>query len=138
TISIGNKDKGFSLTSTIKRQHLPTNDEEKVLDQREYDICKAITILISDILEAEIDAKNSSLLEAIADAFDEQVIAQQIATHNGLEKNVIKSLLSQLHELSEQSYENKSLTFGCIIDSSNKSTSKEKFPNSFLKLKKYK
>ena len=136
TISIGDKTDGASLTAQIKRQHLPTNDEAKVLETREYDLCKKIAVHISQILKN--NSLDSSSLSAIYSAFDEYIIAQHIADHNKIDEEVIRALLNQLHTLSEQSYENKSLTFGCVIDANDHSQSSVKFPDDFLKVKKYK
>lgn len=77
-------------------------------------------------------------IRAISDAFDEYVVAQHLKEHHQLEIP-ISSVFDALHTLSEQSYENKSLTLGCILDPKLRGGAKvARFPEDFLTLKKYK
>src|SRR5208282_5256961 len=82
---------------------------------------------------------NEASIKAIRDAFDEYVVAQHVEAHYGLPELSVASIFDALHTLSEQSYENKALTFGCILDSRQTTNSQSAhFPGEFLTLKKYK
>lgn len=77
-------------------------------------------------------------INAIRDAFDEYVVAEHLQAHHRLQVSV-SAVLDDLRTLSEQSYENKALTFGCILDP--EKTSKPtaaRFPADFIASKKYK
>jgi len=77
-------------------------------------------------------------MRAIRDSFDEDVVAQHIEAHFDLGMS-ITTLFADLHALSEQSYENKALAFGCIIDTDERVESAHAtFPREFLKAKRYK
>lgn len=77
-------------------------------------------------------------IQAIRNAFDEYVVAQHMQAHHKLHMSV-GAVFEALHILSEQSYENKALTFGCILDPTSATTgTPAKFPRDFLDSKKYK
>jgi hypothetical protein len=130
-----------SLTAEVKRRNLPLlrGAARETLDDREFDICKRIAMRISEVLASlTVDGSDASI-KAIRDAFDEYVIAQHVEAHYGLPPLSMDSIFDNLHTLSEQSYENKALTFGCIIDSRQTSSKQGvRFPEGFLTLKKYK
>jgi len=51
----------------------------------------------------------------------------------------VSTVFDALHTLSEQSYENKALTFGCVLDPDSSGTGASKrFPEDFLETKRYK
>jgi hypothetical protein len=79
----------------------------------------------------------ASTVTAIRGSFDESVIAEHIRSHHGLSM-AVSSVLGALHTLSEQTYENKALVFGCILDPSKTSQDGTKFPEPFLGSKRYK
>jgi hypothetical protein len=75
-------------------------------------------------------------MKALRQAFDEEVIARHIQKHHQIQMS-IGDLFSALHTLSEQTYENKSLSFGCLIDSKRRGgQNRAKFPSDFLVAKK--
>ena len=81
-----------------------------------YALCQCITLHLSATLERFLNQPDSdSLLTAIREVFDEAVVATHIQVHHKLKVSV-STVLRELHTLSEQSYENKALTFGCILD----------------------
>lgn len=109
------------------------------LDTREHDICRRIAARISTIIRpADVnDVVNVASIRAIKNSFDETVIADHLQEHHGLDV-AMSSLFAMLHTLSEQTYENKALVFGCIIDPKRNAVSENKFPDDFVKSKKYK
>ena len=94
---------------------------------------------VPEVVEAAPLDVGEATIKAVRDAFDEYVVAQHIEGYYDLPALAIDSIFDTLHTLSEQSYENKALTFGCIIDSRRKlSGDGAAFPGAFLTLKKYK
>jgi hypothetical protein len=130
-----------SLIATVRRRHLPGigGAAGRTLDEREFDICKLITSRISEVLQLGSSEPNEASIRAIRDAFDEYVVAKHVETYHGLTQTPISSFFEALHTLSEQSYENKALTFGCILEPKGKVKGQEAhFPGDFLSTKKYK
>jgi hypothetical protein len=130
-----------SLTAEVRRRNLSIlgGAARGTLDEREFDICRRISVRISEILGSPIVDGSEASIKAVRDAFDEYVIAQHIEAHYDLPPLSIDSIFAALHTLSEQSYENKSLTFGCVIDSQRTlGEGGARFPGDFLTLKKYK
>ncbi|MGQ7434120.1 hypothetical protein ACTGZC_10660, partial [Streptococcus suis] len=77
-------------------------------------------------------------IRAIRGSFDEAVIAEHIREHHDFDVQV-GSILAALHTLSEQTYENKALVFGCVIDPDEDNNGiAANFPEPFLTAKKYK
>lgn len=128
-----------SLTTTVKRRQLPATGSiaKRTLDSREYDICKSIQIRTSEILKSKPTSIGETTFRAISRTFDENIVARHLETHLGLSLSV-SSIFSELHKLSEQTYENKSLTFGCILEPRPNGSDKGSFPDHFLRTKKYK
>ena len=93
---------------------------------------------LAEFLQEGILNSTDSTIEAISKSIDERVVARYLEEHHGLEA-FVGSLFSSLHTLSEQSYENKALTFGCILDthSAGKGIASG-FPADLLVSKKYK
>ena len=77
-------------------------------------------------------------MSAIRDAFDEQVIAEHLVDHHGLELDMTV-VLDAIHELAEQTYENTALTFGGILDPARVGDPSEEpiFPRGLFSSKKY-
>ena len=122
TISIGRYDApgNRSLTALVRRRKL-SNAAGATLDTREHAICNRIAARISEVMsyvfiDEELELETSrATIRAVRDTFDESVIADHIENHHRLKVSV-SALLSALHTMSEQTYENKSLAFGCVLD----------------------
>ncbi|MCH8342387.1 MAG: DNA integrity scanning protein DisA nucleotide-binding domain protein [Planctomycetes bacterium] len=91
---------------------------------------------VSSVLGGTNAAPASVSLSALRAAFDEQVVAAHIKAHHGLDIN-IADVLGSIHELAEQTYENKSLAFGCLIDPNWVVDGEAVFPSTMLESKKY-
>ena len=113
-----------SLSGIVRRRSLPLQGgaARSTLDDREFDICNQIVRRLSQVMESNPGAVGEATIKAIRAAFDEYVVAQHIEAHYELPPLTIDSIFDALHTLSEQSYENKALTFGCIVDSRRRST----------------
>jgi hypothetical protein len=141
TIAIGefgNADAG-ALTATVSRRHVPVAVQAAggTLDTREYDICKRISNRIAEIIAGSPAAVSGATMRAVRDSFDEDVVAQHLEEHHNLSLSMT-TLFADLHVLSEQTYENKSVSFGCIIDADKRPRTRgRQFPREFLKSKKY-
>jgi hypothetical protein len=126
-----------SLTTSVRRlPSLNAGNAGGIIDHREHDICRLIVQRVSDVLgQSHLDDVS---LRAIQASFDEYVVASHIQGHHEFQSPV-STVLEALHNLSEQSYENKALTFGCVLDPERKGQpSGAKFPSEFLRSKKYK
>ena len=142
TVSIGARDEenARSLTAEISRRQVPAIGRigPRVLDTREHDICKRIELRLHEVLRNTDLDTNTASIRAIRDAFDEYIVAKHVQKYHGLDMQV-DAVFDALHMLSEQTYENKSFTFGCILDPNWEGTNVESpFPADLLKSKKYK
>ena len=143
TLAIGNELDGQSrsLQAIVERRSVPgsASAARLTLDDRERDICERIAERISEILRNRYLGEGDASIRAIQSGFDEFIVAKHIETYHGLTKMSVTSIFDALHKLSEESYENKALTFGCILEPRKKAAKKTKqFPGDFLGLKKYK
>ncbi len=142
TVAIGmeSENDARSLTTTVRRRRSANvgGRAKEVIDLREHAICRLVVQRITEVFEHSArDVDDASIL-AISEAFDEYVVASLIQEHHGLTAPV-SSVISALHKLSEQSYENKALTFGCILDPNSPGrASGTIFPSEFFRSKKYK
>jgi hypothetical protein len=129
-----------SITTTVKRRRVAVAAQAAggTLDAREFDICKRIAIRVAEIVHGQPSTISGATMRAVRDSFDEDIIAQHIEHHHPLEMS-ITTLFADLHRLSEQTYENRSLSFGCVIDSAQRDKAAgAQFPRDFLAVKKYK
>jgi hypothetical protein len=129
-----------SLTAKVKRRRVPIvgGSAKQTLDIGEHDICKRVIDRMSEVLRLPTSEASEASLQAIRDSFDEHVIAHHVAQHHNLKLSV-SGVFDALHTLSEQSYENRSLTFGCILDpNQEEGDSNVKFPADYIEAKKYK
>jgi hypothetical protein len=139
TISIRDKTYAGSLTAFVQRRSVPVgqqNASHRILDLREQDICRRIALQISQVLTVNSSAVNPASLQAVSASFDEIVIATHLQKHHDLEIS-LRDLFIAIHKLAEQTYENKALTFGCILDRRAHTNSLMVFPRDFLGNKKY-
>src|SRR5258708_17781139 len=138
TVGIGTADQGRSLTAYVQRRGVPTPQKaaRRILDLREQDIVRRIARHVSNILRFSSSTANGTSLSAIRASFDEHIVAEHLQEHHQLTMSV-REVLRELHTLAEQSYENKALTFGCILDPTFESNSDVAFPKDFFTAKKY-
>lgn len=142
TLAVGSKGDpaGRSLTTLVRRRCVTSagGNAKHTLDLREHDICKRIVERASEVIRQDPGQKNVASIQAIRAAFDEFIVARHVEAHHNLSTSV-STILSALHTLSEQSYENKALTFGCIIDANSSGRKASAvFPKDYLQTKRYK
>lgn len=143
TLSFGTKanTNSISINAVVRRRRIPgaTSIAAETIDTREHQICDLIARRISEFLtNAPSLLQDPTSLKAISRDFDESIVSEHIQRHHKLELPV-SAVLRTLHTLSEQSYENKALTFGCILNPRDTTPAGEdSFPADFLRSKKYK
>jgi hypothetical protein len=135
------QDKSYAFTSTLTRMKAPTGAGSQVsrtLDERERDLCDRVLQRIETVLKGGKSATTSESLRAIWSMFDEQIVASHLKAHHGLKLDV-SGVFRSFRELAEQSYENKSLTFGCLLDHRKKTKPRRGgvFPTDVLEKKRF-
>jgi hypothetical protein len=129
---------GHSVSCTIRRLAVPSGvgAVPRTLHPREREICQSIINRIDECLKQA--PGNDATWRALQTGFDEAVIAVHLREHHSLALN-LHQVFQHLRELAEQTYENKALTFGCIInpDSDTEPDVGAAFPTDFFRWKKY-
>ena len=123
------------ITALVQRRAVPTGGQtrRRALDEHEYDLCKRVAFAISSMLES-----GSSSLRVARDTFDEMIISAHLKSHHNLELEV-SEVLDVLHKLTQETYENKAISFGCILDPDISIEGEPAiFPQVLLKSKKHK
>ena len=92
---------------------------------------------IADVLSVDAMRGSRETLDALAARFDEDVVAAHLQQHHGLQMGIAR-VFDAMRTLAGQTYENKPISFGCILDPGWHSESTEVFPADFFKFKKYK
>jgi DNA integrity scanning protein DisA with diadenylate cyclase activity len=100
--------------------------ESKTLDLQEFKLLRVAINRIRTIFRQEI--KNDNVLNSFVFRLDEIITAEYLRETYGLTFDIGK-LFQNIRKLAEQTYENKALTFGCIIESDKKM--KQSVPNDF-------
>lgn len=142
TVTIGERDDpgSRSLVSSVERRCVAggSGRARQTLDLREHDICERVMERASEVIRQNPPQGCGASIQAIRDAFDEYIVAEHVKAHHKLTTSV-STILHALHTLSGQSYENKALTFGCILSGKTpRRTPFARFPEDFLETKRYK
>jgi hypothetical protein len=132
-----NNNRGIQLS--VQRKGLPKRSVEPnwlTMDEREHHIAKLVVDQISSTLRPMTGSTQPASLRAIADRFDEQLVASYL--HQGMSVGFdLADLFGVLRSMSGQTYENSSIAFGCRIDKRGGS-GPSIFPRELLNSKKYK
>jgi hypothetical protein len=119
TISVGDgySEHSRSFTTIVRRRRVPVvrRAAGQTLDTREFDICRRVVLAASHLMQSPWTYWRPPFPRAVSQAFDESIVAFHLTEHHDFGASV-ESILASLHTLSEQSYENKSLSFGCIVE----------------------
>lgn len=130
---------GFTIAGIVQRRKIPSGvgKVERTLDLRERNVCEEILSRLDEILPS-IRINEPQTLSSLRLNFDEQVVATHLRDYHRLEIN-LADLFSAIRKLAEQSYENKAITFGCLIDCKDKRLvpNNGAFPHDFFKRKKF-
>ena len=130
---------GYYISARVQRQSVPigVGAISRTLDDRERDICQAVVDTFTDTaLSLGRDA--SAALISLKNIFDELVVASYLKAAHDLELDP-GQLFRKFRSLAEQTYENKALSFGCIVDGRAQRVPAVEavFPEDFLERKKY-
>jgi hypothetical protein len=137
--SIGTEDGGRSVEGWLVRRHRKFHAGEglRTMALDEHQICDRIAKRASSVLGFE-QPRGVDSLAAIQSAFDGQVVADMLGSGHG-SPEILPRILAWLHELAQQTYENRSLSFGCILSRRRgMHDGQPRFPDDFLALKRYK
>ena len=138
TLGIG-QGRGHSISCMVRRRSVPTGVGSiiRTIDSREKTICDA-AISKLDRLCAERDSMAPDAISAMSRAFDELLVCEYLQKHYQLGFDPA-GLLGALRRLAEQTYENRAYSFGCIVDTSDRSVAAQgaMFPDDFFSTKRY-
>ncbi len=129
----------WKVEGTLERRRVPSGVGaiSRTIDTRERDIAGRVMEILSGILGPN-NPNSSASLSALRSSFDERVVARHLSDHHNLQFD-LSHWLAALRQLAEQTYENKVLAFGCVIDPSKDKgpSGGARFPQDFLRRKKY-
>ena len=134
--------KDWLLVSSLRRKKagVGVGDISRVLDDTEMRLCKRILSLASNRLNELQSITSISLALQLTRSFDDNIVLEHLKDSHQLEFS-LEDLVDFLRQLSEQSYENKSLSFGVLIDKDEEGTLKNNkrkvFPRDYLAEKKF-
>lgn len=137
-ITIGNRH--WSIEGRLARRSNPdgVGAISRTIDVREKDIANSVVQEIGEMFSS-VRSHDVSTAHALRQGIDERVVARHLRGYHGLEIDLGEWFVS-LRQLAEQSYENKALTFGCIIHTDDGTLPSQglQFPTDFLERKRYK
>jgi hypothetical protein len=129
----------WTIRGRLTRRHAPAGVGAiaRTIALRERDIASSVLSSIEDVLSA-VQHNSAETLLTLRANFDERAVARHLNQYFKLGID-IASWFAALRQLAEQSYENKSMSFGCLIDTLDvtKPPSGVEFPDDFLSKKKY-
>lgn len=137
-VSVGSHHWG--IKGQLTRRSIPdgVGAISRTIDVRERHIAECIVLEIGEMFGA-VRTNDISAAHALRQGFDERVVARHLTSHHKLDINLGDWFVA-LRQLAEQSYENKALTFGCIVHTSDRRSPSKglRFPGDFLERKRYK
>jgi hypothetical protein len=129
----------WAIHGVMKRRSVPVGVGaiERTIDSREKDLADSLVVVASEMLNA-FRADDMATAEALRIGFEERVVARHLCKHHDLQIDLATWFVA-LRQLAEQSYENKALTFGCVIRTSDRTAPQNGsvFPTDFLRRKRY-
>jgi len=129
----------WDLMGSLRRRKHPTGVGaiSRTIDEQELRITGQVLGLVGKIV-GPLSSAGTESLAALKPTFDERVVAQYLAERHGLALN-LGTWFSEFRLLAEQTYENKAMTFGCVLDPSSKTKcpTDAAFPSDYLARKKY-
>ncbi len=137
-LGIGTGD-GHSICCTIQRRSVPkgVGQIHRTLDPRELEICDVIVSKLARIFENS-QVPDQDTISGMQGVFEELVVADHLKTRHNIELDPGR-IIGALRRLAEQTYENKPLTFGCLVDStrSGRPSPEAGFPDDWLSKKRF-
>jgi hypothetical protein len=103
---------------------------QRAMHPSEHAICLAVAREVEAALRC---ASAPDQLPRLLPSFDELVVARHLSAYHTVTLD-LRALLQTIRELAEQSYENKALSFACIVDTNDKGLPPKgaAFPRDFL------
>jgi hypothetical protein len=128
-----------SIKCKVVRKSVPQGAGaiERTLDPREREICRTVAVQLSEIFSGALPPSDDVTAGLLA-LFDELVVARHLKQHHKLALDP-ERVFSSLRALAEQTYENKALAFGCVLDASRSEAppTGARFPDDFLSAKRF-
>lgn len=139
-LAISLKDHSWTFSSTLERRKPKSGvgaTISRTIDTRERDIAEAVLTTLKSVVESS-DLRDPHSMAALKSDFDERVAAAHLSGRYELTFD-LGLWFRALRRLAEQTYENKALTFGCIVDGKSSALPKARcvFPADFLDQKKF-
>lgn len=136
-VRIADEANSFCVEATLRRKTASSGVGQiaPTLDVREFDVCQLVASRISTVLHPDSQDASTESLRAISSLFDEQVVAVHIQRHHGITLDV-GQVFAEMRRLAEQSYENKSISYGLLIRPDGE-THETVFPSDFFGKKRY-
>lgn len=129
----------WKITGVLQRRKVPSGVGAiaRTISPRERDLARRVLVALSRTLGPD-NPDTSASLTALRPAFDERVVAEHLSNFHKLSFD-LGEWLPALRQLAEQTYENKALAFGCIVDPKKRTESGDgaRFPRDFLGRKRY-
>lgn len=122
----------------VKRRHVLAAESSglRTVDLHERDICRALVEELAESISAVTDLNS---LKHVRGGFDQRVVARHLASSLDLALDV-NGLIEAIKRLGVETYENKALTFACVVDGDRVDEPNDHavFPADYLARKKYK
>jgi hypothetical protein len=132
-------DHSWKVCGEAERRKIPSGvgSISRTISDRERDVAGRVLKALGRTLGPASRASSSSL-SALRASFDERVVAEHLSHQHELDFD-LSEWLAALRRLAEQTYENKALTFGCVIDPLEGASPDQgtRFPRDFLVRKRY-
>lgn len=109
---------GFRAHAQVSRRTTSRSFDNRPssLTEGEIRVCKIVGDRLAKTLRKPVQKRSESLsLSAIAALLDEQIVSEWISQTYPVSFSVLQTI-AQFRKLAEQTYENKSIAFGCVID----------------------
>lgn len=134
------KRKSRGITALVSRRKVlhGAGSIARTLNESEKQVCDEIVKRISEVLRPSAKDTPPESLQALKASFDEHIVASHLQRDCKYGAPV-GEVLRSLRTLAEQTYENKSMAFACILEErkTRAATVKPLFPHEFLRMKKY-
>ena len=130
---------GYAIRATVTRKRVPkgVGAIQRSLSPRELGICRDVTAQLTALFSETVPPGDEVII-GLARVFDELVVARHLKHQHDIALNPGR-IFAALRSLAEQTYENRALAFGCIVDPSRKKEPdpKSRFPEDLLAGKRF-
>lgn len=121
------------LTTSIRRIAIERASAKQwhTMSLAEHSTCLAIVKQLQSVIRVDRKDANPRSLEVLREAFDDMVVGSLVTSEFGLGFDA-GAMLRSIKSLAEQTYENSSLSFGCLISPKARPNGSARFPQDFL------